>query len=71
MAFLRITVDGYVREVPEGTSLAEALALFSPYGDEATVARVNGVPHKSVDEPKEIVLREGDVIDIYPLVIGG
>ena len=66
-----ITVDGTKREVPIGSTLADVLQQHSPYGDEATVARVNGVPHKSVDEPQLIALHEGDVVDIYPLIIGG
>ena len=68
---MQITVNGDMQEISEDASLESALALFSPYGDEATVARVNGTPHKSVDGADKIKLNEGDVIDIYPLVIGG
>ncbi len=71
MALMKITVNGGMQEINEGATLACALDLFSPYGDEATIARVNGTPHKSVDETDKISLHEGDVIDIYPLVIGG
>ena len=66
-----VTVDGVQRDVPAASTLAYVLKRFSPYGDEATVARVNGVPRKSVDEPEEVALHAGDVVDIYPLIIGG
>ena len=68
---MQITVDGVQREVAEDSTLADAIARFSPYGDEPTVVRVNGVPRKSVDEPEAVVLHEGDVLDMYPLIIGG
>lgn len=70
-AEVQITIDGVQRDIAAGATLADALAAFSPYGDEATVARVNGVPRKSVDEPEQVALHEGDVVDIYPLIIGG
>lgn len=68
---MNVTVDGCLRDIPQGSTLAYVLACYSPYGEEATVARVNGVPRKSIDAREDVVLHEGDVIDIYPLIIGG
>ena len=68
---MQIQVNGEIKDIAPGASLANALALFSPYGDEATVVRVNGTPFKSVDAIDNVSLSNGDVLDIYPLVIGG
>lgn len=68
---MQIIVDGAKRNVAPGSTLADVLASFSPFGGEPTVARLNGVPYKSVDAPEVIVLHDGDAVDIYPLIIGG
>jgi len=66
-----VTIDGTERVLDEGATLADALAAYSPFGDEATVSRLNGEPIKSVDEPEAVALHDGDKLDIFPLVIGG
>ena len=68
---MKVTVDGEARDLRDGSTLADVLSRFSRYGDEATVARVNGSPRKSIDEPELVILHDGDVVDIYPLIIGG
>ena len=66
-----ITVNGRSCQAQEQLSLAQALRQFSPYGDEAVVCRLNGASYKSVDVNDHIRLQAGDVLEIYPLVIGG
>ena len=71
VAPMHITINGHTQEIPCGSSLACALALFSPYGDEACVVRLNGAVYKSIDALDDITLHSDDIIEIYPLVIGG
>lgn len=70
-AQIKCTVDGSEELFEVGSSLADVIGRCSPYGDEVTIVRVNGVAHRSIDEPALTELHDGDVIDIYPLIIGG
>ena len=68
---MQLTVNGKEYDVAEQFSLEDALHAFSQYGDEATVCLLNGKSHRSVDPLASIVLQEGDMLDIFPLIIGG
>ena len=66
---MRLVVCGSEQTVEAGITLGEAIRRFTPYGDEAVIAKYNGaiLACERYGEPA----REGDVIDIYPLIIGG
>ena len=67
-----ITVNGEQKEVEENLSLRQALARFTPYGEEATIVIQNGESVKSIDlENDELKVSDGDKIEIVPLIIGG
>ena len=71
MTTIHVTVCGAPQELPEGATLAEAIGTFSPYGEEAVICRLNGQMVRSIDDTAAYVLRYGDVLEIYPLIIGG
>ena len=48
-----------------------AVEQFSPYGDEALICKLNGEIIRSIDESGDVVLAEGDRLDMYPLIVGG
>ena len=54
-----------------GTTVQQAIARYTPYGEEATVCRLNGKIVRSIDPEHDPEMHEGDVLDIYPLIIGG
>lgn len=68
---MNVTVCGEPRTLEPGATLREAVARFTPYSDEATICKLNGAAVKSIDMDAPQPLREGDVIEIYPLIIGG
>lgn len=68
---MKVTICDEPRTLPEGTTFQEAVARFTPYGDEATICKLNGQSVKSIDMDETCPLKEGDVIEIYPLIIGG
>ena len=69
---IKITVNGEIKEIAEGTSLRQVLKDFTPYGEEATIIIQNGKYYKSIDlQDDEIKAAENDKIDIVPLIIGG
>ena len=49
----------------------QAIEACSPYGQEAVICRLNGQMVRSIDDTEAHVLRDGDVLEIYPLIIGG
>lgn len=68
----KITVNGDVKEIAEGTSLRQVLAEFTPYGEEATIVIQNGKYYRSIDLTNDdISVSVNDKIDIVPLIIGG
>ncbi len=71
MNSITVTVSGERRDLPAGFTLKEAIEAYSPYGEEAVICRLNGEAVKSIDEATENVLHDGDVLEIYPLIIGG
>lgn len=69
---MTILVNGERKEVSKGISLRQVLLNFSPYGEEATIVIHNGASIKSIDlENDDILVSEGDRVDIVPLIIGG
>lgn len=68
---MQITVLGETRNELEGITLKEVMEKYTPYGEEAVICVHNGNAHKSIDIPDDIVVSEGDVVDIVPLIIGG
>ena len=68
---IRVTVCDTVRVLSEGTTLKQAIEAFSPYGDEAVICRLNGTMVRSIDDTASQILRDGDILMIYPLIIGG
>ena len=71
MSEIRVILCGEARRLPAGTTLAQAIEAYSPYGQEAVICRLNGQMVRSIDDTEAHVLRDGDVLEIYPLIIGG
>ena len=68
---MKVEIDGVVREVDDGCTVAEAIAEYSPYGDEALICKLNGEIVRSIDESGSAPLKEGDRLEMYPLIVGG
>ncbi len=71
MSTVTVTICGQPRQLPAGTTAAEAIARFTPYGEEAVICRLNGQVIRSIDTDNHQSLSDGDVLEIYPLIIGG
>ena len=71
MRMIEVTICDEKKSLPEGTTLAQAIEQFSPYGEEAVICRLNGKSVRSIDESTAQALNDGDVLEIYPLIIGG
>lgn len=71
MSEIRVILCGEARRLPAGTTLAQAIEAYSPYGQEAVICRLNGQMVRSIDDTDAYTLGDGDVLDIYPLIIGG
>lgn len=71
MSDMKVVICGEERSLPEGTTLAQAIEMYSPYGEEAVICRLNGRSVRSIDESIAEALNDGDVLEIYPLIIGG
>ena len=54
-----------------GTTVQQAIARYTPFGDEATVCQLNGKIVRSIDPEHDPEMHDGDVLEIYPLIIGG
>ena len=68
---MKVVIDGEAREVDEGFTARMAVEQFSPYGEVALICKLNGEIIRSIDESGDVVLKEGDNLEMYPLVIGG
>jgi len=66
---MQITVNGNRREAPDGLCLLDLLATLD-LKPQATVVERNGTVVKRPDYP-EIVLAEGDVLELIRFVGGG
>ena len=68
---MKVEIDSVVREVDDGYTVQDAIAQFSPYGDEALICKLNGEIVRSIDESGSAALKEGDRLEMYPLIVGG
>lgn len=66
---MNITVCGKLLKMKEGLTLGEAIRVYSPYGKEMVIAKLNGETQRG--SHYEQLLKDGDSIQIYPLIIGG
>lgn len=71
MSEIRVILCGEARCLAAGTTLAQAIEAYSPYGQEAVICRLNGQMVRNIDDTDAYTLGNGDVLDIYPLIIGG
>lgn len=71
MSEIQVTICGETCRLAAGATLAQAIEACSPYGQEAVICRLNGQMVRSIDDTEAHVLRDGDVLEIYPLIIGG
>ena len=68
---MQVEIDSVVREVDAAYTVPQAIAEFSPYGEDALICKLNGEIIRSIDESGAVALHEGDKLEMYPLVIGG
>jgi hypothetical protein len=71
MSEIQVTICGETCRLAAGATLAQAIETYSPYGQEAVICRLNGQMVRSIDDTDAYTLGDGDVLDIYPLIIGG
>ena len=71
MSEIQVTICGETCRLAAGATLAQAIEACSPYGQEAVICLLNGQMVRSIDDTEAHVLRDGDVLEIYPLIIGG
>lgn len=72
MENIKITVNDELREVPIGVTLEKVAELFGDRDATGSVFIVhNGNLFNGLLDKCDIVVADGDVIQIYPLVIGG
>ena len=55
-------------DAPSGATIADALVMCSPFGDEPIIATLNG---RRVEPDSDAALHEGDKLMVYPRLIGG
>jgi len=67
---MKVTVNGEVRELPEGATTLRAVLVHLRYSFPLLIVRVNGnlVERGAYDTAP---VTEGDVLDLYHLVSGG
>ncbi len=67
-----ITVNGEEKEIPESGLLKDVVSLYGDGLDENIyLAKVNGNVIHSVVNGNDTVVKPGDDIELYALVIGG
>lgn len=71
MSTIQVTICGELRELEAGLTLHQAIEQFTPYGNEAVICKYNGRTVCSIDPEQGQTLCGGDVLEIYPLIIGG
>jgi len=67
-----IIVNGTEKEIPESHLLEDVVRLYGNIleGDSYFV-KLNGETINSILHDTDVQIKEGDVIEIFPLVIGG
>ncbi len=68
---MKVAINGEVCDVDDHLTVRGAIARYSPYGDDALICHLNGDVIKSIDDEADTALKDGDTLDMYPLVIGG
>lgn len=71
MSTVTVTVCGTPRQLPADWTLAQTIEAYTPYGEEAVICRLNGSIIRSIDTETAQPMGDGDVLEIYPLIIGG
>lgn len=71
MNTITVLMEGQEKKLPSGTVLRQAIEQLSPYGSEAVICKFNGKTVCSIDPELEETVHDGDVLEIYPLIIGG
>ena len=71
MSVINVTVCGTPRPLPAAWTLSQTIQAYTPYGEEAVICRLNGSIIRSIDTETEQRMGDGDVLEIYPLIIGG
>ena len=67
-----ITVNGEEKEIPESGLLKDVVSLYGDGIDENIyIAKVNGNVIHSVVNGNDTVVKPGDDVELYALVIGG
>ncbi len=67
-----ITVNGEEKEMPESGLLRDVVALYGEgIENDLYIAKVNGDVIHSVIDGTATVIKPGDVIELFALVIGG
>lgn len=71
MSTITVTIGGEEIILPAGTKVHQAIARYTPYGEEAVVCQLNGRTLRSIDPELDPEMQNGDCLEIYPLIIGG
>ncbi len=67
-----ITVNGKEYPLPEDAKLDTAVKLYSDIAEGDTYfVRLNGKTVNSIIDGTDQLLAPGDVLDVFPLIIGG
>lgn len=65
---MTVWIEQVRRTLPDGSAVRDAVAAFSPFGLEQTIAVHNGA---RVEADSDAPLCEGDTLAFFPLLIGG
>lgn len=67
-----VTVNSIEKELPESRKLSDVVYACSDIREgDMFFAKVNGKLISSITDASETTVEPGDVIEVYPLVIGG
>ena len=64
MSTISVTILGESVSLPAGITVHQAIARYTPYGEEATVCRLNGETVRSIDPEYDPPMCDGDVLEI-------
>ncbi len=67
---MQVQMNGESIRLEGETRLSAFLAAHSPFGGEAVLCLIHGQLYRSVDE-EDPLLRDGDELQIFPLIVGG
>lgn len=67
-----ITVNKAEKELPPSRKLSDVVSLYGGINEgDMFFAKINGKLINSITDASEVFVEPGDVIEVYPLVIGG